>query len=366
LLSTGSEPYLGILLEYPGNIRLDERTINLSSQTGKRESNGRAVPGKPAQANIGVIGVGNYAGRVLIPVLKKAGASLVVIANTGGITGVHYGKRYGFQRVTTDVESLLRAPDIDTVVIATRHDSHARLVVDALRAGKHVFVEKPLALTIKELEEIRQVWSELEGSEQKILMVGFNRRFAPLIQQMKRMIADVREPKILVATVNAGFIPKDHWTQDPQVGGGRLVGEACHFIDLLRYLVDAQIVSWHVQTVAGEGIVKDDKVTFTLAFADGSIGTVHYVANGHKGFPKERIEVFGGGRVLQLDNFRALRGWGWPGFRVVRLWRQDKGHAACAKAFVEAVRSGGPAPIPFDELIEVGRLTIAIGEAARR
>lgn len=367
LLATGSESYLGILLEYPGSVSVDQRTIILSQKSRLQSSSKSTGIGVAAPANLGVIGAGNFAGRVLIPALKKAGAGLIAIANTGGITGTHYARRYGFQRVTTDIDALIQSESIDTVVIATRHDSHARLTVNALRAGKHAFVEKPLALKAEELEEIERVWLGAPQDRRKILMVGFNRRFAPLVTRMKHMLTTVREPKTFIVTINAGSVPRDHWTQDPEVGGGRLIGEACHFIDLLRYLAGTPISSWHVQTLSGEGVeVKDDKATITLTFADGSMGTIHYFANGNKGFPKERIEVFGAGRVLQLDNFRGLRGWGWPGFRSVRLWRQDKGHVACANAFIEAVRSGGPAPIPFDELIEVSRVTIEVGEAARK
>lgn len=367
LLVNGREPYLGILLEYSGAVQLEQRTIILNSERGADEAGKRTTAIATGQANVGVIGAGNFAGRMLIPALKKTRASLVTIANTGGIAAVHYGKRYGFRRVTTDIASIIHDPEINAVVIATRHDSHARLAVEALRAGKHVFVEKPLALTTSELDEIREAWTAHPEDQRKILMVGFNRRFAPLVQRMKQLLASVREPKTFVVTVNAGFIPKEHWTQDPLVGGGRLIGEACHFIDLLRHLAGGSITSWHVQTVSGEAVsVKDDKATITLSFADGSMGTIHYFANGHKGFPKERIEVFAAGRVLQLDNFRVLRGWGWPGFRTMRQWRQDKGHVGCVNAFVEAVRTGAQSPIAFDELMEVSRVAVEIGEAARK
>lgn len=371
LLATGSEPYLGILLEYAGGVALDERTVELidrasESSASKPRAVGSAGVQEAQRVRLGVIGAGNYAGRVLIPALRQTNATLVTIANTGGITGVHYGKRHGFERVTTDIDELLGDPTINAVVVATRHDSHAELAANALRAGKHVFCEKPLALTLQELEEIRKGLPAGGEEEDRILMVGFNRRFAPLVQQMQSLLTGVREPKTMIATVNAGEIPADHWTQDPLVGGGRLIGEACHFIDLLRYLAGAPIVNWHVETIGRGGPVQDDKATITLRFDDGSIGTIHYFANGHKAFPKERVEVFSGGRVLQLDNFRVLRGYGWSGFRTMRSWRQDKGHTACAKAFVEAVRGGGPAPIPTDELFEVSRVTIEIGEEARR
>jgi len=197
-----------------------------------------------------------------------------------------------------------------------------------------------------------------------LLMVGFNRRFALQVLKMRELLAGVREPKAFVMTVNAGAIPQEHWTQDPQSGGGRIIGEACHFIDLLRHLAGAAIESHHVNAIRGDA-GPADRATITLGFADGSIGTVHYLSNGHRAFPKERLEVFAGGRVLQLDNFRRLRGYGWPGFTRMNLWRQDKGQDACAKAFVEAVRTGGPSPIPLAELLEVARVTIAVARSAQ-
>jgi predicted dehydrogenase len=192
--------------------------------------------------------------------------------------------------------------------------------------------------------------------------VGFNRRFAPQVVRIKRLVAGMVGQKALVMTVNAGSIPASHWTQDPAVGGGRLVGEGCHFIDLLRHLVGASIESFHATRM---GAATPDTATVTLRFADGSLGTLHYLANGSKAFPKERLEVFCGGRVLQLDNFRRLVGYGWPGFRSMNLWRQDKGQTACAAAFVQAVARGAPSPIPLDELIEVSRISIQIEEALR-
>jgi predicted dehydrogenase len=183
---------------------------------------------------------------------------------------------------------------------------------------------------------------------------------------MKALLASVHEPKCFIVTVNAGAIPATHWTQDARVGGGRIIGEGCHFVDLLRFLAGHPIVDARVQTLGGfGGGVRDDKVSITLAFADGSWGTIHYLANGHTTFPKERVEVFCAGRILQLDNFRRLRAYGWRGFDKMNLWLQDKGQKACVQAFVEAIKDGRGTPISFDELIEVGRVVIALGEAAR-
>ena len=194
-------------------------------------------------------------------------------------------------------------------------------------------------------------------------MVGFNRRFAPHIVKAQQLLSDIAEPKCLIMTVNAGAIPLSHWTQDRDAGGGRLIGEGCHFVDLLRFLVGAPIADYEVRSIGRlVGGTSSDKFTLTLGFQDGSIGTVHYFANGHRSLSKERLEIFCAGRVLQLDNFRTMSGFGWSGFRGMKLWRQDKGQRACTEAFVNAVRHGASTPIPFEELVEVSRVCI---DAAR-
>lgn len=350
----GSEPSLGILLEYPPAVgdaagKVLNRTVSLAQEP---VADGRLPV-------LGFIGAGNYATAVLIPAFKAAGAHLQVVASGGGVSGLHAGRKYGFAATTTDTEALLADPAINTVVITTRHNSHARFVLAALRAGKHVFVEKPLCLTLAGLQEIEAAYSALktQHSALPLLMLGFNRRFAPQVQKIKALLGAVSGPKSFVMTVNAGAIPADHWTQDPEVGGGRIVGEACHFIDLLRHLADAPITRWHHQEMDSP---TQDTVTIQLGFADGSLGAIHYFANGSKSFPKERLEVFAAGRVLQLDNFRRLTGFGWPGFGKMNLWRQDKGQQACAAAFTTAIRDGGPAPIPLAEIFEVSRVTIEL------
>ena len=362
------EPYLGILLEYgrgdSGEVYVGERTVQLAGGTpekhwippyrgtGQAACQARNDQGQ-GRAVVGFIGAGNYAGRVLMPAFQKAGVVLKTVGAVGGVSAVHYGRKFGFQEATTDIDRLFADAEINLVVIATPHNSHARFVVEALRAGKHVFVEKPLCLNLTELAEIRAAYEAVTNSH---LMVGFNRRFAPQVQKMKSLLSATKEPKNFIMTVNAGMIPPEHWTQDPQVGGGRIIGEACHFVDLLRFLAGAAISEARSFYLGGDSL--RDKVTLQLAFADGSVGSIHYLANGHNAFPKERLEVFCGGRVLQLDNFRRLRGYGWPGFSSMNLWRQDKGQEAEVKAFVEVVREGKEAPIPFDEILEVSRVTI--------
>jgi predicted dehydrogenase/threonine dehydrogenase-like Zn-dependent dehydrogenase len=361
LLTRADVPSLGILIEYPasGLPGADARTVQLTAADVP-------VPAGP-QPRLAFVGAGNYAGRTLIPAFAASGARLTGIASAAGVSAAHYGRKFGFARATTDAEGLSTAADVDAVVIATRHDSHAHFIVGALQAGKHVFVEKPLATTAADLDAIAAAWAASRaGTTGPLLMVGFNRRFAPQVMRMKSLLANGAKPKSVIVTVNAGPVAAAHWIHDPRVGGGRIIGEGCHFVDLVRFLVGYPIVDARLQplncSAAGS---RDENVAITLGFADGSWGTIHYLANGHAALAKERVEVFCAGRVLQLDNFRRLRGYGWQHFRALNLWRQDKGQKACARAFVDAVAHGGPAPIPFEELIEVSRVTVALGEAAR-
>jgi predicted dehydrogenase/threonine dehydrogenase-like Zn-dependent dehydrogenase len=352
-LVSGAGPSLGILLEYSGlELTMSARTVALRSSPSSQVCSG-------GKASVSFIGSGNYATAVLIPAFKTAGARLRSVASSAGVSGVHAGRKFGFEETTTDTEHLFSDPETNTLVVTTRHDSHARFVQQALQAGKHVFVEKPLCLTLEELAQIEATYATL-GTQQRALplvMVGFNRRFAPHVQRMKQLLTGVSGPKTLVMTVNAGAIPADHWTQDSEVGGGRIVGEACHFIDLLRFLVGVPITGY--QRMAMNSVTQDT-VTLQLAFADGSLGTVHYFANGNKAFPKERLEVFASGRVLQLDNYRKLTGFGWPGFSKMNLWRQDKGQVDCCKAFLKAVDECGECPISINEVFEVTRISIEL------
>ncbi len=361
----GGEPSLGILLQYPGeDVRPNQDLLATAVPLAPRATAGPMV----SAPGIGFIGAGNYAAQILIPAFKAAGAVMKTVASSGGVSGAHAGRKFGFEETTTDTGGLISRPGIDVVVIATRHDSHADLACRALTAGKSVFVEKPLAITREQLEAVVETYNQiLAAGGSPRLMVGFNRRFAPQVQKTKELLSAVNEPKSLIMTVNAGAIPPEHWTRDPVLGGGRLIGEGCHFIDLLRFLVGAPILSVQAAALGPvSGTAPEDKVTFILGFADGSVGTVHYLANGHKSFPKERLEVFCAGRVLQLDNYRSLRGYGWPGFSRMHLWRQDKGQRACAAAFISAVRVGGPSPIPFEELVEVARVSLEVAGAAER
>ncbi len=363
----GAGPSLGILLRYPGlEITPAARTVSLKADT---QSAGVSLHTAKVDASVQKVGVsfigsGNYATAVLIPAFKLAGAHLRSVASNAGVSGLHAGRKFGFDETTTNTNRLFSDAATNAVVITTQHDNHARFVLQALRAGKHVFVEKPLCLTLDELVEIKSAYADGSAhcSSVPIVMVGFNRRFAPQVQKMKQLLGSVTGPKAFIMTVNAGAIPADHWTQDPEAGGGRIIGEACHFIDLLRFLSAVPITGWQRMSMNAPS---RDTVSIQLSFADGSVGTVHYFANGSKAFPKERLEIFVAGRVLQLDNYRKLTGFGWPSFTKMNLWRQDKGQKGCAAAFLQAVANGVSAPIPFEEITEVARISIEIAEAVR-
>jgi len=345
------EKLLGIVLEYDGSVDLKRTTLPLVT------AGGEPIPG---ELNVGFIGAGNFSSSTLIPAFKAAGVRLKTIASAGGVSGSHLGTTHGFSITTTDHRFILDDPEIHAVVISTQHNTHSLFVQECLSAGKHVFVEKPLCLSNADLDAIATAWKKAGEENHLQLMVGFNRRFAPLAQTCRKLLTSQSGPKSFIMTVNSGAIPAEHWTQDPQAGGGRVLGEACHFIDLLRFLAGHPIT--RVQNIAArmpsEGSHPGDVVTISLGFADGSIGTVHYFSNGNKGFPKERLEIFTGGRILQLNNFKSLVGFGWPNFTQESLWSQDKGHQACAAAFVESIKAGKPSPIPFEEILEVSRATL--------
>lgn len=357
-LLTTDKTALGILLKYssePDSRHLE--TVSLHKTTVFNSQ-------KPV---VGFVGAGNYASRVLIPAFKAGGAQLHTIATSGGINGVVHGDKAGFADATTDTQGMINSPAINTLAVVTQHNTHAHFVTAALQAGKNVFVEKPLAINLEELEQVEEAYQQAQAKSGLHLMVGFNRRFAPQVQKMKTLLEAVSEPKSFIMTMNAGAIPAEHWTQDSDVGGGRIIGEACHFIDLMRFLAGSEIISVQARRMGdtGDGAITEDKASITLGFADGSFGTIFYLANGAASFPKERVEVFAAGRVLQLDNFRKLKGFGWPGFKKMNLWKQDKGQNACAAAFLTAIEQGASTPIPAEEIFEVSRVTIEAAEILR-
>lgn len=352
---TSGAPSLGIVLEYP-----DRGGTPIVPRDRVREVN---PPSADRSAGVaGVIGAGAFGKRILIPALKQAGARLRSVASTQGTNAAIVARALGFERSVSDVEQVFSDPEVDTLVVLTRHDSHGAYALRGLREGKHVFVEKPLSLSLAELDEIEAA----VRAGRTHLTVGFNRRFAPLAQALKKDLARRTGPVALVLTVNAGHLPKDHWTQDPVAGGGRIVGEACHFIDLARALAGSPIADVHVVAARdASGNAVDDIAHLAMRFSDGSTAVVHYLANGSSAFPKERIEAFADGRIWQIDNWRRLRAWGGGTSVGHALSKQAKGHREELRRFVEAVREGGEPPIPYDELFEVSRWSIKAAEAAR-
>jgi predicted dehydrogenase/threonine dehydrogenase-like Zn-dependent dehydrogenase len=340
---------LGFIIRYPEIVdysRTCRRSIS-SVKSSKQEDS----------VKVGLIGAGSYGGAVLLPAFHKTSAQIIGLATQSGFRGTALAGRFGIGVNTTDYRVLLEDEDINTVVIATRHDLHAELVIGALEAGKHVFVEKPLALNEGELDRIKQAY---ETHQDQHLVVGFNRRFSPLSVRAQRLLNGRQSPLTMTMLVNAGEISDSHWTQDPEIGGGRIVGEACHFVDLLSFLAGSSVNSVFAAKVDSRfDPVSEDKAIIQLSFSDGSIGVVQYFSNGSKGFPKERLEVFSDGRVLQIDNFKTLRGFGFSGFRKLTLRSQDKGHRDEVANFVKSIEQGQEPIVPFVEAENSMRATFA-------
>lgn len=342
------EHFLGVLLTYP----------TIEEPHPLRRTELRPLPSTPlGRPVVGVLGAGNYAMAVFLPVLQKAGGvELAGIASASGLSARHAAQKFGFRFAASDENEILDRPEINTVVVLTRHHRHAAQTLHALRSGKHVYCEKPLALKEEELEEIEAIL-QTDGAPR--LMVGFNRRFAPLAGQLRAALLRRSEPLMAHYRVNAGFLPPTHWTQDPETGGGRMVGEGCHFIDFLTYLVGQPPAGIEVHALPDVGIYHQDNVLVTLTFPDGSVGTLAYLANGDRAVPKERLEIFCGGMVAILDDFRQLEITLKGRRTVTRLpFGQDKGHRAAWSAFVESIRTGGLPPIPYDQLLAVSRAAI--------
>jgi len=411
----GSDPgALGVILQYPVEARRETRLV-------LREPSATAA----GKAVVGVIGAGNFSKMTLMPALAKTPARIKCVCDLNGAAAAHLARKHGAESALTDAAQLLADPEVNAVFVAVGHHLHARFVCEALRAGKHVFVEKPLAMNVEQVREIvatagsreqgaggaddrrlttddsgqgagsgeregrttddrRQTTagrergagsrergagsreqgvrgqrsevgggSKLRAPSSQLLMVGFNRRFSPHAVRMKSLLTERSEPLTLSMTVNAGFIPKEHWVHDPVRGGGRIIGEACHFIDLMVFLTGSLVKTVAAVMMGPGAAVRDDKMSILLGFEDGSVGTVNYFANGSKAYPKELLEVFSQGRVLRLDNFRKTEGYGFRGFKRFTTWRQDKGHQAEFAAFVERVERGGEPLIPLRELVNV-------------
>lgn len=359
----GTKENLGILINYhrPESSSPKLRDVVLTTHKSREK--------KPASQSLGVSfwGVGNHSLRYLIPNFKKLKTVPHSIITRTGVSGVRAAKKYDIPFVTGSDREILGRDDVDVLVISTRHNEHAIQAMKALERNKSVYLEKPLALTLAEIDKMESLVEKMKGAGEggPILMVGFNRRFSPDILQIKRCLESRYSPITIVMTINAGYVPKDHWIQSPEVGGGRLIGEACHFIDLARFLVGNKISKSRVMSMRGstDRDILPDNFVIQLGFEDGSLATINYLSSGHRSVPKERVEIYFNGKVVEMNNFRHLKAYGVKGFANQRHFRQDKGHRGAVKAFVEAIRHGKTAPIPFEEIVEVSRTAIMLSSS---
>lgn len=337
------EPFLGVLLTYPDQEVVPETRITNTFAP--------SIQIQPTSAiSLGVLGAGNYAQNVFLPIIHSTGAVAPTgIVSATGLSAQHAARKFGFAFSGSDPQAILDDPTINLIAILTRHHLHTPQILAALKAGKHVFCEKPLAIHDEQLTEVS---AALADSTSPMLMLGFNRRFAPLSVRLKAFLGGRSEPLIAHYRINAGYLPPDHWTQDPLQGGGRIIGEACHFIDFLTFLVGANPLTVSALALADTGKYNQDNVVLNFSYPDGSIGIIEYLANGDKSYPKERVEVFCGGRIGVLDNFRTLelahRG---RTKRINSKFKQDKGHQSAWKTFLDAIRTGTQPPIPYEQLI---------------
>jgi predicted dehydrogenase len=347
------EPFLGVLLTYNEKEEVKSKKIEFPSSVLRPSSS----------VKLGVLGAGLYANATLLPVIKSnKDFELIGVASSGGLHAQHSGKKFGFQYATSSEDEIINDPNINTIAILTRHDSHADLVIKSLKAGKHVFVEKPLAINSTQLLAISK---QLKANSQSLMTVGFNRRFSPLAQQLKSSIGNRQSAIYAHYRVNAGYLPLNHWTQDPNLGGGRIIGEACHFIDLISFLVGAPPVSVTAHALPDQGKYREDNVSMTFTFPNGSIGVVDYLANGDKSHPKERLEVFCDGMIAVLDDYVSLTTVK-DGKKKVENHAQDKGWKNEMQAFAQAIREGGESPIPYEQIIGVTKSTFAAVESIRK
>ncbi|HOR18740.1 MAG TPA: bi-domain-containing oxidoreductase [Brevefilum sp.] len=354
---TGDQPYLGVLLTYEEQNLPDERRILNTAAPSVRVRPDEILA-------LGVLGAGNYALSTFLPVVKRIGGIAPVgIASASGVSAHYAARRFGFGFAASEAETLLDDPVINMIAILTRHHLHSQQIQAAIQVGKHVYCEKPLAINTEELKQIEQM---LQGENQPLLTVGFNRRFAPLAQHLKAFVDTRHEPLYMHYRLNANVLPKGHWLLDPEVGGGRIIGEGCHFIDFLTFLVGESPVEVLTQGLPDGGIYSEDNVIMTFRFPDQSLGLVSYLANGDKSFPKEYLEVFFGGQVATLNDWRLLETVAKGRRKVKRhLLRQDKGHSNAWRAFLAAVQGQEELPIPYEQLLGVTRASFAALESLR-
>ena len=353
-LLNSAQSNLAILLNYPKR-RNKKSTIKLYEFTQKSELIGSK---NKVRISISFIGSGNYASRILIPAFRNTNVELHTLSANRGVNTVHFGSKFGFKYSSTNIDRVIKNKNVNTIVIATRHDSHANLVIKSLEAGKNVFVEKPLCINFDELKKIQETYLQtLKRRKKQILMVGFNRRFSPLIVSLKKKLSNLNSKHAFIYTCNAGKLDNDNWQMNPNIGGGRLIGEACHFLDLLRFLASSKIKKINILRLNKE----EDCFSLNIDFDNGSIGTIHYFSNGSKRYPKERLEVFSNGEIYCINNFKSFEVWDNKlNFKKQALFKQNKGQKECVEKFIDSINRGLTSPIPINELFEVQQKLLEI------
>ena len=351
---TGSE-YLGVLLTYGSKNLEPRKRIPQLPHTEKVKSD---------EIRLGVIGAGNYAGAVFLPRVKKAGnAAMEKIASITGISAQHAGEKFGFRSVASNPEEVIEDNLVNTIAILTRHDTHAKFTLNALKQGKNVFCEKPLGINKEEIVKIENFYNKKTSP---CLMVGYNRRFAPHAIKLKEFFSKRNEPMHIMYRVNAGYLPPDHWLNTQSLGGGRLIGEGCHFIDFAVFLTNEKPLTVEAISLPNKGIYSNDNFQVNLQFSGGSIANIQYFSNGSKLLPKEYVEVFCCGKTGILDNYRKLELFASDDKLVLRSrFRQDKGHLDAWKAFVRSAKAGQEFPIPLEEIFDVQYTILAADRALR-
>ena len=347
----GKSKSIASILKYQEDIEVDQTTITLKKPIAQNTN-----------AVLGIIGSGNFTKATVIPILFKLKANIKYLSSSSGLSGTLLAKKFNVQYSTTNNDDILSDSEVDAVIITTRHNAHARMCIAALKAGKHVFVEKPLALSLEEINEIIKVYEQTN----KTLAVGFNRRFSPFVQDIKQKLRGLNLPINAVITINAGEIPSNHWTQDMNIGGGRIIGEACHFIDLITYLSGSLVDSVVMNSMGENPQENTDNATILLKYQNGSTGVINYFVNGNKSYSKERIEVYSQGRTMIIDNFKKSKYYGLKSSGISGLFKsQDKGHHEQFRLFLERLKNGGEAIIPFEEIINTSRASICAVESLR-
>jgi predicted dehydrogenase/threonine dehydrogenase-like Zn-dependent dehydrogenase len=347
----GKSKSIASILKYQEDIDITQTKITLKNHSFNN-----------ANAMLGIIGSGNFTKATVLPILSKLKANIKYLSSSSGLSGTLLAKKFDVQYSTTNNADILNDSEVDAVIITTRHNAHARMCMAALQAGKHVFVEKPLALSLEEINEIIEVYQQTN----KTLTVGFNRRFSPFVQDIKQKLGGANLPINVIATINAGEIPANHWTQDMNIGGGRIIGEACHFIDLITYLSGSLVDSVVMNSMGKNPQENTDNATILLKYQNGSTGVINYFSNGNKGYSKERIEVYSQGQTMVIDNFKKSKYYGLKSSGISGIFQsQDKGHYEQFRLFLERLKNGGEAIIPFEEIINTSRASICAVESLK-